>query len=227
MGIICVNVHGFGKVHLIACCFFKGSDVVTSIVRNQFIMGWLHPVFASFFHLFVSTSIIVVIDEYSALLYSNVGVEGMVILLFVDFSSHFGNPEANRTRFTEDAFRQSTTVTYLQIKACFSYTLYFCWLFIHRRTYYVVYSSCFSTKRIAVISRSAVSSDKIPLSWVNSPLAHPACLVRQLLDVLVCTSLGIALVTQAPWHGSTFSPSHPSGELMLCLCYRQGGFTPE
>jgi len=202
---------------------FKGSDVIT-IERNEFIMGWLHQVFASFFHLFVSTSIITVVDEYT-----NVGVEGIMILLFVDFYSHFGHPEANRSRFTEGAFRQSTTVTYLQAKACSSYTLYFCWSFIHRRTCYVVYSCRFSTKRIALISRSAVSSYKIHLSWVNSSLAQLGCLVRQLLEVRVSYNwwFGIASVTQAPRSGSTFSPLYPSRVLMLCQCYRQGGLTPE
>ena len=37
----------------------------------------------------------------------------------------------------------------------------------------------------------------------------------------------LASVTQAPWGGSTFKPSTMPGKLMLCICNRQGGLTPD
>ena len=38
--------------------------------------------------------------------------------------------------------------------------------------------------------------------------------------------VSVLTITQAPWGGSTFSPSQPPGELMLCQCCHQGDLTP-
>ena len=112
--------------------------------------------FASLFHLFVSTSIIIVIDEYS-----NVGVEVMMILLFVDFSSHFGHPEANRTRFTEDALGDlQLSLIYRQKHAPVTHST----SGSHLYTDVLITLSTQAVSPLRLISRSAVSAYKVPLS---------------------------------------------------------------